>query len=80
MYHNNIIIITGETKNDKLVSKNSFYYLMEPETLKPLQMLMIIIFFTTLLSGIPFIPYLMSVFDTFGTPIHPAWATVSLKC
>ncbi|VVC39585.1 Hypothetical protein CINCED_3A022308 [Cinara cedri] len=65
---------TGDTKTEKSTMKNSFYYLIEPETLKPLQMLVIIIFFTTLLSGIPFIPYLMSVFDTFGTPIHPAWA------
>jgi len=57
--------------------KDSLHRFIEPETMKPLRLLMIMIFFTNLLSGIPYTPYLISVFDTFQVSFHPAWATVS---
>lgn len=57
--------------------KDSLHRFIEPETMKPLRLLMVMIFFTNLLSGIPYTPYLISVFDTFQVSFHPAWATVS---
>ncbi|VVC39588.1 Sugar transporter, conserved site,Major facilitator superfamily domain,Major facilitator, sugar [Cinara cedri] len=65
--------ITGETK--LVTFKDSFYSLMEPESLEPMIMLLILTFFINIMSGVPYIPYLMAVFDTFKTPIHSAWAT-----
>ncbi|VVC39586.1 Sugar transporter, conserved site,Major facilitator superfamily domain,Major facilitator, sugar [Cinara cedri] len=70
---------TKETKSNSL--SDSFYNFIEPETLKPFQMLVIITFFNNVLSGQPFVPYLMSVFDTFKTPLHSAWSmTINMTC
>ncbi|CAH1710948.1 unnamed protein product [Aphis gossypii] len=66
--------IDGE-KQEMSSIKDSLHRFIEPETMKPLRLLMIMIFFTNLLSGIPYTPYLISVFDTFQVSFHPAWAT-----
>lgn len=69
-------LFSGE-KREMSPIKDLLYRFIEPEMLKPLQLLMIMIFFTNLLSGIPYTPYLISVFDKFQGSFHPAWATVS---
>lgn len=72
-------IFSGENQEVSKVSsvKDSLYRFIEPETLKPLRLLMIMIFFINLLSGIPYTPYLIAVFDTFKVSFNPVWATVS---
>ncbi|CAI6348431.1 unnamed protein product [Macrosiphum euphorbiae] len=74
-YTSQINLPTDGEKKKMSSIKDSLYRFIEPETLKPLQLLMIMIFFTNLLSGIPYIPYLISVFDKFQVSFHPAWAT-----
>lgn len=57
--------------------KDSLNNFVEPEMLKPLQLMTVFIFFSNLMSGVPFTPYLIHVFDTFKVPIDSAWAMVS---
>ncbi|XP_015377505.1 PREDICTED: putative metabolite transport protein YwtG [Diuraphis noxia] len=74
-YTSEINLPTAGEKQEISSINDSLYYFIKPETLKPLQLLMIMIFFTNLLSGIPYTPYLISVFDKFQVSFHPAWAT-----
>lgn len=74
-YTSEINLPTAGEKQETCSINDSWYRFIKPETLKPLQMLMIIIFFTNLLSGIPYTPYLISVFDKFQVSFHSAWAT-----
>jgi hypothetical protein len=71
-------LFTEETaQNPFNAIKDSLNRFTEPETLKPLILLMVLIFFINILSGIPYTPYLLSVFEKFEVPLSPAWATVS---
>ncbi|KAL5238926.1 hypothetical protein ACI65C_006336 [Semiaphis heraclei] len=74
-YASEINLPTAGEKQEKSSINDSLYYFIKPETLKPLQLLMIMIFFINLLAGIPYTPYLISVFDKFQVSFHPAWAT-----
>lgn len=70
------VMLDGE-KQKSSTYKESLKYFMQPETIKPLQMLIIFIFFANVLSGMPYTPYLLSIFETFNAPFQAAWATVS---
>lgn len=51
--------------------------LLEPEVLRPFRLIMICFFLETLLSGIPFSPYLVEIYTKFGAPVNVEWTIVS---
>lgn len=57
----------------KLFSNSNFSH---PGLWKPLKLMIIYIFFSNIMSGVPYMPDLVDVFHMFNTPISPAWATV----
>jgi len=67
-----------EDKNDKNDSESSWKQLLQPDVLKPFRLLLIYFFFSNLLSGVPFAPYLVEVFMTFGADVDVQWTIVSI--
>ncbi|XP_060868753.1 facilitated trehalose transporter Tret1-2 homolog [Metopolophium dirhodum] len=45
-----------------------------PGLRSPLKLMLIYIFFSNVMSGVPYAPYLMHVFKSFKTQAEPAWA------
>jgi len=50
---------------------------MQPDVLRPFRLLLIYFFFSNLLSGVPFGPYLVEVFLKFGANVDAQWTVVS---
>lgn len=52
--------------------------LTEPEVIRPFCLIVWYFFFTNLMSGIPFSPYLVTVFTEFNVPVAVEWTIVSV--
>ncbi|XP_022182940.1 facilitated trehalose transporter Tret1-like [Myzus persicae] len=57
---------------------NTWNQLFEPEVIRPFRLMMIYFFFMNLVSGLPLLPYLVSILSTFGAPVNIEW-TISLS-
>uniref|UniRef100_A0A2S2NFQ1 Facilitated trehalose transporter Tret1 n=2 Tax=Schizaphis graminum TaxID=13262 RepID=A0A2S2NFQ1_SCHGA len=53
---------------------NTWKQFFEPAVLRPFRLLMMYFFFKILLSGLPLVPYLVSVFNKFGAPVNVEWS------
>lgn len=60
-----------EAKQKKTSIRGSFSH---PGLWIPLRLMLIYIFFSNVMSGVPYAPYLMHVFKSFKTQADPAWA------
>lgn len=49
----------------------------EPEVIRPFRLMTIYFFFMNLLSGLPLLPYLVSILHKFGAPVNVEWTIVS---
>lgn len=65
--------------DDKDYSDNtsSWGQLLRPEVYRPFRLLMVYLFFSNLLAGIQYGPYLISVFTEFGAPVNVELTIVS---
>ncbi|XP_050548149.1 facilitated trehalose transporter Tret1-like [Daktulosphaira vitifoliae] len=52
--------------------------LIQPDVIKPFRLLVFYFFFSNLLSGVPYSPYLIEVFTRFGAPVNVEW-TISFS-
>ncbi|KAL5234542.1 hypothetical protein ACI65C_001952 [Semiaphis heraclei] len=50
----------------------------EPEVIRPFRLMTIYFFFMNLLSGLPLLPYLVSILHKFGAPVNVEW-TISFS-
>ncbi|XP_060841085.1 facilitated trehalose transporter Tret1-like [Rhopalosiphum padi] len=57
---------------------NIWKQLFEPEVVRPLRLMTIYFFYMNLLSGLPLLPYLVAIFNTFGAPVNIEW-TISFS-
>ncbi|XP_060837389.1 facilitated trehalose transporter Tret1-like isoform X2 [Rhopalosiphum padi] len=78
-FHEMVVFMSANknSTNDKNGSKNdsecSWKQLFKPDVLKPFRLLLIYFFFSNLLSGVPFGPYLVVVLLTFGADVDVQW-------
>ncbi|XP_050429976.1 facilitated trehalose transporter Tret1-like [Adelges cooleyi] len=74
-FHEMVIYTTKETVdgNDQDSINNVWQQLVQPEVIKPFRLLVIYFFFSNLLSGVPYSPYLTAVFINFGAPVDVNW-------
>jgi len=56
---------------------NTWKQFIEPEVLRPFRLIMIYFFLVNLLSGLPLLPYLVSILNTFGAPVNIEFTIVS---
>jgi len=78
MYFHVIYLYAADDKTDFDDNSREFWrQLVQPNVLKPFRLLLIYFFFANLLSGVPYGPYLVRVFTTFGTDIDVNWTVVS---
>jgi len=56
---------------------NAWKHLFEPEVIRPLRLMTIYFFFMNLLSGLPLLPYLVSILNKFGATVNVEWTIVS---
>jgi len=49
---------------------------LEPEVLRPLRLMTIYFFYMNLLSGLPLLPYLVPILNTFAAPVNVEWTIV----
>jgi len=61
----------SEEANQKTSSLDSFSH---PGLWSPLKLMLIYIFFSNIMSGVPYAPYLLNIFSSFDTQVEPAWA------
>ncbi|KAE9527591.1 hypothetical protein AGLY_012871 [Aphis glycines] len=57
---------------------NIWKQLLEPEVLRPLRLMTIYFFYMNLLSGLPLLPYLVAILNTFAAPVNVEW-TISFS-
>ncbi|XP_015374843.1 PREDICTED: facilitated trehalose transporter Tret1-like isoform X2 [Diuraphis noxia] len=53
-------------------------HMFEPEVMKPFRLMMIYFFFMNLVSGLPLLPYLVSILHKFEAPVNVEW-TISFS-
>lgn len=70
------VFLTGFSEEAKQKSLGSFSH---PGLWSPLKLMLIYIFFSNIMSGVPYAPYLMNIFASFNTQVEPAWAMVIQK-
>lgn len=75
--YNSTIYNFIDDKNDKEDLESSWRQLFRPDVLKPFRLLLIYFFFANILSGVPYSPYLVKVFTTFGAGVDVEWTIVS---
>ncbi|VVC30787.1 Sugar transporter, conserved site,Major facilitator superfamily domain,Major facilitator, sugar [Cinara cedri] len=74
---NSQTIETGKDDHDGGDDESPWRQLLRPEVYRPFRLIMIYFFYTGLLTGTPFSPYLNSVFLQFGADIDVKW-TITL--
>lgn len=52
--------------------------LTKPEVIRPFCLIVLYFFFSNLMSGVPFSPYLVTVFTEFNAPVAVEWTIVSV--
>ncbi|XP_025198361.1 facilitated trehalose transporter Tret1-like [Melanaphis sacchari] len=52
---------------------NIWKQIVEPEVLRPFRLMMIYFFYMNLISGLPFMPYLVPILNKFATPVNAEW-------
>uniref|UniRef100_A0A2H8TSE1 Facilitated trehalose transporter Tret1 n=1 Tax=Melanaphis sacchari TaxID=742174 RepID=A0A2H8TSE1_9HEMI len=61
----------SEEAKKKSSSIGSFSH---PGLWNPLKLMLVYILFSNIMSGVPYVPYLMNIFTSFNTRVEPAWA------
>ncbi|CAH1713748.1 facilitated trehalose transporter Tret1-like isoform X2 [Aphis gossypii] len=84
-FHEMVVFVSANKnssndKNEKNNSDSSWKQLMQPDVLRPFRLLLIYFFFSNLLSGVPFGPYLVEVFLTFGANVDAQWTVAFSLC
>lgn len=51
----------------------------KPEVIRPFCLIVLYFFFSNLISGVPFSPYLVTVFTEFNAPVAVEWTIVSVS-
>jgi len=62
---------------DQKENTNAWKQLFEPEVMRAFRLMTIYFFFMNLLSGLPLLPYLVSILKEFGAPVNIEWTIVS---
>eukprot|EP00102_Acyrthosiphon_pisum_P027929 XP_016665139.1 PREDICTED: facilitated trehalose transporter Tret1 isoform X1 [Acyrthosiphon pisum] len=63
---------------DQKENTNAWKHLFEPEVIRPFCLMTIYFFFMNLLSGLPLLPYLVSILKEFDAPVNVEW-TISFS-
>lgn len=77
MYNSTFYSFT-DIKNNKDHLESSWLQLFRPDVLKPFRLILIYFFFSNVLSGVTFGPYLVEVFTIFGADVDVQWTIVSM--
>lgn len=59
--------------------ESSWLQLFKPDVLKPFRLILVYFFFANILSGVPYGPYLVQVFNTFGADVDVEWTIVRIR-
>lgn len=70
---------TDRNEDDDRNSESSWKQLFQPSVMKPFRLMLIYFFFSNLLSGTPYSPYLVEVFTKFDTGVDVNWTVVSVN-
>jgi len=76
LYHS-FVLILPHIFIDHKNNTNAWKQLFKPEVLRPFRLMMLYFFFKNLFSVLPLLPYLVSIFNTFGAPVNVEWTIVS---
>lgn len=84
-FHEMVVFVSANKnssneKNGKNDSNSSWKQLLQPDVLKPFRLLLVYFFFSNLLSGVPFAPYLVEVFKKFGADVDVQWTVAFSLC
>ncbi|VVC39589.1 Sugar transporter, conserved site,Major facilitator superfamily domain,Major facilitator, sugar [Cinara cedri] len=68
-------VSSSTTTEEPKKKTNSWISFSHPGLWKPLKFMMIYIFFSNIMSGVPFTPYLVDIFRTYSSTVDAEWAT-----